>query len=499
MRALISIILFLPLAAFSQFETAAYFSANMMLQRDQPIPVWGRAIPGRKVEVRFGTHTKQTVARTDSSWLLYLPPQPASYEPGTLQISSGDTAVLFPNILTGDIWLCLGQSNMEWPMNLEMHFKEAVKKNQPRGLRIYNPVYAGKNIYTTVFPDSVSRLLTTNRFYQGAWQTCDSQTLSSMSAVAYYFGHTISTNMHIPVGLINLAIGGAPLETFIDQQILLTSKQFNAKVSGDWLKNNSLPVWIRERGMQNIGNVNTVAADAYGKNHGFKPGFAYAAGIQSLRPMPIKGILLYQGESNAQETERVMEYGALTALMVSDYRKKWKNPALPFYFVQLSSIDSIRYKSQLWPLFRDEQRKLLQRIPNSGMAVCSDIGSENDVHPRNKKEVGERLARLALYSTYRQKIIPSGPLPQKAIYKNGKITIRFSNSGNALLTADGKPVRGFSVDGKNDCPAFIEKNQITIPVETRPLYVYYGWQPFTTANLINTENLPASTFKINVQ
>ncbi len=499
MKAIFFIWLLLPLSALSQLEMAKCFSGNMILQRDEPIPVWGKAAPGSKVEVTFGNLTRSSVAARDSSWKLYLPAQTATLQSQSLKISSGDTAVQFNNILIGDIWICLGQSNMEWPMIREKHCPEEIKNSLQPLLRIYNPTYAGKNIFGTGFPDSVATLLTSGRFYNGYWQACDSSSFKSMSAVAWYFGKQLTTELNIPVGLINLSIGGAPLETFIDVKTLHSSKQFEVKVKGDWLKNNALPVWIKERGKQNIGNIPEVPADEYGKNHAFKPGFAFEAGIKSLLPMPVKGIICYQGESNAQEMERVMEYGALTALMVNDYREKWKKPALPFYFVQLSSIDSANYKSQLWPLFRNEQRKMLQLIPNTGMAVSSDIGAKNDVHPTNKKVIGERLARWALNKTYLKKILPSGPLPLKARYENGKVTLTFNYQGNRLLTADGTIVSGFSTDGHTDCNAFIENDKVIILAEARPAYVYYGWKPFTDANLINSAGLPASTFKIKVE
>ncbi len=499
MKVIYFIWLILPLPALSQLEMAKYFSGNMVLQRDEPIPVWGKAAPGSKVEVTFGNLIRSVVAASDSSWKLTLPAQTATYQPQSLKISSGDTAVQFNNILIGDIWICLGQSNMEWPMIREKHYPEEIKNSLQPLLRFYNPTYAGKNIFGTGFPDSVAALLTSGCFYKGFWQACDSSSIRSMSAVAWYFGKHLATELNIPMGLINLSIGGAPLETFIDVNTLLSSKQFAAKVKGDWLKNNALPIWIRERGMQNVGNIPDVPTDEYGKNHAFKPGFAFGAGIKPLLPMPVKGIICYQGESNAQEMERVTEYGALTALMVNDYRKKWKKPALPFYFVQLSSIDSANYRSQLWPLFRNEQRKMLQLIPNIGMVVSSDIGAKNDVHPTNKKVIGERLARWALNKTYLKKILPSGPLPLKARYENGKVTLTFNYQGNRLLTADGTIVSGFSTDGHTDCNAFIENDKVIILAEARPAYVYYGWKPFTDANLINSAGLPASTFKIKVE
>ncbi len=499
MKAIYFIWLLLPLPALSQLEMAKIFSGNMILQRDEPIPVWGKASPGSRVDVIFGNLTRSIVAASDSSWKLYLPAQTASGQPQSLKISSGDTAIQFNNILIGDIWICLGQSNMEWPMIREKHYPEEIKNSLQPLLRFYNPTYAGKNIFGTGFSDSVAALLISGRFYKGYWQACDSSSIKSMSAVAWYFGKQLTNELNIPVGLINLSIGGAPLETFIDVKTLLSSKQFAAKVNGDWLKNNALPVWVRERGKQNIENNPNVPADEYGRNHAFKPGFAFESGIKTLLPMPVKGIICYQGESNAQEMERVLEYGALTALMVKDYRKKWGKPGLPFYFVQLSSIDSFNYKSQLWPLFRDEQRKMLQLIPNTGMAVSSDIGAKNDVHPTNKKAAGERLARWALNKTYHKKMLPSGPLPLKATYEKGKVILTFNYPGNRLLPDNGTIIKGFSTDGNTECNAFIENKKVIIPAEERPAYVYYGWKPFTDANLINSEGLPASTFKIKVQ
>lgn len=498
MKAGFLILLLLPLTLFAQLEVADIFSSGMVLQRDEPVPVWGKGQPGSTVEVSFGTISRQTKVNRKKEWIIWLPAMEASAEARSLMITCGDTAVFFPNILTGDVWLCLGQSNMEWPMRREMHFADAVKNcNQP-ALRFYNPVYAGKNIYNTPFTDSVSSLLTKEKFWQGHWQSSDSNSLGTMSAVAYYFGQYVLNHMKIPVGLINLSIGGAPLETFIDPKTMKKNQAFRAKVQGDWLQNTALPVWVRERGLQNVGSSTTVEADANGKNHAFKPGFAYTAGINKILPLPIKGILLYQGESNAQEKERVEEYRKLSYLLIKDYRIKWDKPDLPFYYVQLSSIDSTNYKSQLWPSFRDEQRQLLQ-IPFTGMAVCSDIGAKNDVHPTNKKAVGERLARWALYKTYAVDTVPSGPLPRIAIAEKGKLVIEFLYSGKGISTADGKALKGFSLDGKTDCPAYIENNQVIIPLTFIPLYVYYGWKPFSDGNLINSEGLPASTFKIKVQ
>lgn len=499
MRVIYFILFLFPLSVFSQLKIAKIFSSNMVLQRDKPIPVWGNAVAGSKVEIRLGADIRTVAAAKDSSWIVYLPKQTAMLQPQTLTISSGDTAVQLHNILIGDIWLCIGQSNMEWPMKKEMHYKDEIKNSNQTLLRFYNPTYAGKNIFAAKFTDSVSAMLTTDNFYKGHWQSCDSSSFKNMSATAYYFGKQVAGEINVPIGLINLSIGGAPLETFIDLETLKASKLFAEKSKGDWLINNKLPVWIRERGKVNVGSLQNVPTDEYGKNHAFKPGFAYEAGIKPILRMPIKGIVCYQGESNAQETDRVNEYAGLSKLMIDDYRSKWKQPHLPFYFVQLSSIDTGKYKGHLWPQFRNEQRKMLQFISYSGMAVCSDIGAKDDVHPVNKKEVGERLARWALNKTYKQNVVPSGPLPLSAKYENGKIIVSFQYMAYGLKSSDGKILRGFSIDGKNNVEASFGDSGIIIPANSKPEFIYYGWKPFSDGNLVNSENLPVSTFKIPIK
>lgn len=495
---LISIV-FLPFSVKAQLRLNKVFTDNMLLQRDKPVHIWGSGVPGATVTLSFATETKSVKAGSDSSWSIFLIAKKANRNPQKLTVVSGEEKISLNNILIGDIWVCIGQSNMEWPLIKEMHYKDEIQNSQQTLLRFYNPPYAGKNTYNVLFTDSILSNLNVEKFYNGQWQVCDSSTFKTMSAVAYYFGKEIVKETNIPVGLIHLAIGGAPLETFISTTALENNSQFAHKLKGDWLMNNALPVWVRVRGKQNVGGLNNVSKDEYGNNHSYKPGFAYQAGIAPILNMPIKGVLCYQGESNAQEIERVNEYAALSKLMIDDYRKKWKQPKLPFYFVQLSSIDTIKYKGHLWPQFRDEQRKMLQLIPNSGMAVCSDIGAKDNVHPTNKKTVGERLARWALNKTYHKKIVSSGPLPLTAKYRKGKVIVSFQYNANGLSTTNGKPLKGFSLDGKTEVEAFFGDKTIVISTNRKPEYVYYGWTPFSNGNLVNSENFPASTYKIKVQ
>jgi len=467
------------------------FTDHMVLQRDQPIHIWGKGLPGASVRVTL-SRENSAVARVkrDSTWSVYLYAQSASSQPRDLKIISGRKNILISNVLLGDIWICIGQSNMEWPMQREMHYREAMATaNQPL-LRLYNPSYAGKNIFNQYFSDSVLQLMHPTKFFAPTtWQVSDSNSFRAMSAVAYYYGKSIVEKTKVPIGLINLSIAGASLETFIGINSLKSNPSFAAKAIEPWLTNPAMPLWVKERGNQNL---------RAGTDHPFKPGHAYEAGIKPLFPLAIKGVINYQGESNAQEMERVNEYAALTQLMVQDYREGFNNPQLPFYYVQLSSIDTLKYKGHFWPQFRDEQRKIIDLIPNAGMAVCSDYGLKDNVHPTNKKIVGERLARWALNKTYQQKILPSGPLPIEAKYMNGEVVVSFQYAGKGLQATGDGIVKGFSLDGKNSATVTIEQNSVHIPAKIKPDFVYYGWKSYSDGNLVNSELLPASTFKIKV-
>lgn len=495
----LSLLLLLPFISFGQLKMVNIFSDNMVLQRNEPIRIWGKASPGKIVCVSFANETKTTTVQNDSSWMISLTKQKANTHPQTIFISCGNEKFELENVLIGDVWLCSGQSNMEWPMMSEMHWSEEKYNALQPLIRLNNPPPAGRYVYGVAYTDSLNNRLTTTNFYQRtSWQSCDSNTVKAMSAVGYYFAKSVVEKEGIPIGLINLSIGGAPIETFISREAMANDKRFASKVQGDWLENNNLPAWTRERGKQNVGNNANGYKDDLGLNHAYKPGFAYESGVKPLLPFLVKGVLWYQGESNSLEKERVNEYKDLLHLLIDDYRKGWKKPDMPFYWVQLSSIDTTNYKSQYWPQFRDEQRKLLSEVKNGGMAVCSDIGFKNDVHPTNKKVVGERLARWALMQVYSEDIVPSGPLPLNATFENENVIVSFQYA-KGLHTADGNALRGFSLDAKNEVEARIQNDKIIIPVSSKPSFVYYGWKPFSDANLVNEENLPASTFKIEVK
>lgn len=500
MRALFLLLLVLSMRAEGQVWLPRFFSDNMVLQRGRPVHFWGRGIPGGRVRIRFSHAVKAVNVGRDSTWSIFFGSRDADTIPQYVTIESGGRKIVLKNILIGDVWICSGQSNMEFPFEKEAHAAmEYAHAGEPL-IRLCNPAPAGRYVYGGPYTDSLTRRLNTDSFYLWTdWQVCDSSAVRPMSAVGYYFARKIVENVRVPIGIINLSIGGAPIETFISRSALASSPQFASKVKpGNWLDNEALPAWTRERGRQNIAGA-TVNGDDLGPNHAYKPGFAFDGGVGPLLPMAVKGILWYQGESNSLEPERVTEYPALMRLLIDDYRAKWRSPDLAFYWVQLSSIDTVHYQSHYWPEFRDGQRRLLSAVDHGGMAVCSDIGFRNNVHPTDKKDVGERLALWALSQDYHAAVIPSGPLPVSAHYREGTVVVDFQY-GDGLRTSDGGILSGVSLDGgKQDVFGTIDGTTIRIPAAEKPAFVYYGWRPFSNGNLVNAKGLPASTFKINVQ
>ena len=481
------------LFTFAQLRIAPVFSDHMVLQRNRPMVIWGSGTPGSLVSCSFNTFSAATTVEKNGHWRLQLPPQKTSSQPQQLRVLMGQESVMLNDILIGDVWLCIGQSNMEWPMSRELHWKQEQQNANSPIIRFQNPSPAGRYVYNVKFKDSLLQRLNEKDFYAWeGWQRTTPSNVASMSAVAYYFAKRIQQDVDVPIGLINLSIGGAPLESFIGTDALLADTTFKQKLKGNWLFNNALPVWIRQRGLQNMDGVPFKYGDAYGPNHAFKPGFAFTSGVLPLKDLSLSGVLVYQGESNAEEIERVEEYGKLFALLVNQYRTMWCRSDLPFYWAQLSSIER-----PLWPAFRDEQRKLLDQLQHSGMAVITDHGLRNDVHPPNKKVVGERLARWALKDIYNKQISPSGPLPVKATYKRKKVIVKFRYA-DGLKTSDNKPLREISIDGKKDVNAVIRKNKIIIPADDQPQGVWYGWKPYSEGNLVNSAGLPASTFLLKI-
>lgn len=469
---------------FGGLQMSQLYTDDMVLQYGQPLKIQGKANAGEKITVSIGKQKQQTIAASNGKWAVTLQPLRAG-GPYTLTIAAGKQKLTYNNVLAGEVWLCSGQSNMEFYLNWSVTAKQDVPEAANNNIRLYD-MKARWRTDAVEWDASVLDSLNHLQYYVDTkWNVCSPKTVGNFSAVAYYFGKKLQDSLQVPVGLICNAIGGSPTEAWVDRSTL--EYQFPA-ILRNWTKNDFIQDWVRGRAALNVKK----STDKL-QRHPYEPCYLYESGIRPLEQFPIKGIIWYQGESNAHNREA---HEKLFKLLVESWRKNWGDANLPFYFVQLSSIDR-----PSWTWFRDSQRHLMEEIPHTGMAVCSDRGDSLDVHPKMKKEVGERLAAWALNKTYgRKNVVPSGPL-YKSMQVKGEAAYLSFDYADGLTTSDGQPIRTFEVAGEDElfypAQAVVENGKLKVWSNKvkNPKTVRYGWQPFTRANLVNGAGLPASTFR----
>lgn len=474
---------------FGGLKMPDIFTDNMVLQRNEPIRVWGKANAGSLVTIKFLNIKKSEVVGADGKWEIIFPATKATSQSQTLEISNNNSTLYFKNILIGDVWLCSGQSNMYFSVKESADADSILQKadaDLPLRLFKYKPLAeTDTHIWTAEELQHANDL----NFFSGKWQLNNKENVADFSAVAHAFGSAILREEKVPIGLIELAVGGAPLISWVSRLSLESSPLFVQSFK-NWTKSDFIMQWCRERATLNMKEATNPL-----QRHSYEPSYNFEAGVSKIIDFPIKGVIWYQGESDAENAEL---YEKLFPLFVRDWRKQW-NKDLPFYYVQLSSIER-----PSWNYFRDAQRKMLYVVPNSGMAVSSDLGDKINVHPKQKAPIGERLARLALKNTYHKMITASGPLFSSATKNGNQIEVSFTNA-NGLKTADKQIVRGFELlDNKGifvNASAIIKNDKIIIriPKNLQVEKVAYAWQPYTNANLVNKDNLPASTFIENIK
>lgn len=485
---------------YGGLQLPAIYSDNMVLQRKMPLSLEGIANAGDEVTLSIEKESagskkskakpqivQQVKVKTASNgkWNAIFTP----FEAGIgyqLRISTTKKSILYKNIAFGDVFLCSGQSNMAWKLANEATFDKNTDYSDVN-IRIFDMKPRREMLaqeWELTVLDSINRL----EYYKStSWQSLTNENAPDFSAVAYFFGKEISRSENIPIGLIQNAIGGSNLESWVDRKTL----EFEfPEIMRDWIKNDFLMDWVRERASQNVKLSEGKA------RHPYEPSYLFASGILPLKKYPISGVVWYQGESNAHNIET---FERLFPLFVNSWRGYFANEKLPFYVVQLSSINR-----PTWGYFRDAQRRLSKMIPNIYMAISSDLGHPTDVHPRQKKQVGERLALWALHTQYGRNVSPYSAEYKSVESKNGIITIDFG-SNETLKTSDGKVLQGFElaeIEGMYT-PASAEiitggKVRISSEKVKNPKYVRYNYAPFANGNLINAQNLPTSTFKVKI-
>lgn len=472
---------------YGGLSMSSLYADYMVLQRDVPLDIHGTANTGEKITVEIGGQKASTTADNQGKWSVVLSPMQAA-EDLTLTITAGKQRKVFSHVAVGEVWLCSGQSNMAFMLCQAESGKEDIAAADDPQLRLFD-MKGRWETYDVAWPasclDSLNHL---QYFHETTWQPSTPASASRFSAVGYYYGRMLRQKLGVPIGLICNAVGGAPTEAWVDRNSLETSFP---NILRSWLQNDFIQDWVRGRAAKNLTNDQTKLG-----RHPYEPCYLYESGILPLQQYPIKGVIWYQGESNAHNKDA---HAKLFSLLVNGWRQNWNNPDMPFYFVQLSSLNR-----PSWPWFRDSQLRLMKEISNTGMAVSSDCGDSLDVHPRRKQPIGERLARWALAKTYGQHITPSGPVFSSVTRQADALIVSFLYA-DGLQTSDGKAPSCFEIaeeDGLfHPATATIEGSKVRLTSSTikHPRYVRYAWQPFTRANLVNADQLPASTFRGEVR
>ncbi len=470
---------------FGRLRLSRVFGSHMVLQRNKPLRFSGTAKSDQIITVEFAGKILKDKVGSDGKWLIEFPSMPAG-GPYNLVVSGNRERIELEDILIGDVWLCAGQSNMDFPLkDADQGKYTATSSSGVSSIRMLNmePIAETQNYaWDTSVLSKVNQL----QYFTGSWKRNNSITASDFSAVGYFFGLRLHQEVKVPIGLIQVAVGGSPTESWIDRYSM-ESDPLLVQMFVNWNRSDFIMPWVRERAQANV------SAGNLSQRHPYHPCYNFEAGILPLIGLSIAGITWYQGESNAHNIEL---HEKLFPTLVASWRNVWKEE-LPFYFVQLSSIER-----PSWPAFRNSQLKLSTLIPRCGMAVSSDLGDPSDVHPKKKKEIGDRLALIALNQYYHRNIEYSGPQIRRVTRNKEILTVEFNHS-KGLHTQDGKALRGFVLTDEkgfhHPANAIIKKDKILIPIKNiPPAFLQYAWEPYTSANLVNNAGLPASTFQINI-
>lgn len=500
-KSIFSIFFIFTSIAGAQIILPSIISDNMVLQADCKAPIWGKAEPNSKVTISC-SWSKQSIT-TDTNdqgkWETTVV-TPKKAKPSTIIITCGKETRTITNVLIGEVWLCSGQSNMEWPVSKTTN---AVKE-------IKNAKYPKLRLFTV--KETASDKPQEDCF--GQWVECDPERAAEFGAVSYYFGRDLYKKLGRPVGVINSSVGGTSAHAWTSKKTLENNAVLKKYIAIDANNaankpaiekeyNEKLAAWKKEV-MQAVAKTKPAPKKPrppYTLRDDWKSGSLYNAMINPLMPFAIKGAVWYQGESNADDA---ITYRTLFPAMITDWRQNWKEGNFPFYFVQISAYGktdlNLPPTDSNWAMLREAQTMTLA-LPNTGMAVSMDIGEANNIHPKNKQVVGDRLARLALAKNYGKKIAYSGPLYKGMKIEGNKIRIFFDYAEKGLETPRKMPLKGFAIAGSDKkfvwAKAKIDKNTVLVWSDQiqNPVAVRYGWADWIDCNLYNKQKMQASPFR----
>lgn len=444
---------------------------GMVLQRGQAAPIWGTANPQESVTVRFAGQTKSTRADASGNWRVALDPLTASSTPAEMSIAGAGPGLVVRDILIGEVWLCSGQSNMEFPMRGGPGFRQL----PPMADALASANHPAIRLFKVEKNDQ--------QFTTTGWSACTPESAAGFSAVGYFFGKELHQELNVPIGLIQSAWGGSHIERWTPASAYEQHPKFASKAT-------SKPVRIDNQ----------------------RAGQYFEPMVRPLIPFAIHGMIWYQGESNIINSNDGVHYLDKFAVFAGSWRGMWGQGDFPIYTVQIAPYyytrrnDPLKHSEQELPLLWEAQ-SLALHLPNIGMAGSIDlVDNFADIHPPNKWTVGHRLALWAMAKNYgKTDLVHSGPIYKSVEFSGGKARITFYSVGSGLASRDGKPLTDFQVAAVDNnflpASAVIEGNTVIVssPEVPLPEEIRFGWHETAQPNLINKEGLPAIPFRTDRQ
>lgn len=484
------LLLVLLLAAPSlraELRLPALFSDNAVLQQGNGANIWGWADEGSVVSISFRDQ-HVTATASNGKWSATLKDlKPGA--PATLTVSTKTASLRRTNVIVGEVWVCSGQSNMEWPLN--------------RSYRPEDDITTATNSQIRLFLVAKKKAESPTNDVAGAWAVCSPRSVAGFSAVGYYFGRDLQDARHVPVGLIGTYWGGSPAEAWMRREVLAANPRYQSEILDGYE--------VTQKNYQAaLATFEKEKAEAQAKNENFtkrapwapwRPSELYNGMIVPLIPYTIKGAIWYQGESNAGRAE---QYRSLFADMITNWRAEWRQGLFPFIAVQLAPFKDIKTApaESDWAELREAQWLTTKKLKNVGMAVITDVGDPKDIHPTKKQPVGARLALQARALAYGEKVSSSGPIFERLINQDDKLKLVFEpDSIGGGLEARGGELKGFAICGEDQkfvwANAVINGKNVIVssPEVPRPVAVRYGWADCPVVNLWNKHGLPASPFR----
>jgi sialate O-acetylesterase len=368
-------------------EFSGVFQSSMVLPAGRAFPVTGRATPGERVMVTFGNTRAHTIADADGSWRAGFPAMQASSTPKSLTARTTHGTVMIDDVLVGEVWLCAGQSNMDFPLGRAVGGSaEVARSGDFAGIRMLD--LSGVATSARRYNDAEMARMNPANYYAGRWQKASPDSVSGFSAVAWWAGKRIHEARKVPVGLIDVSVGGSGAEAWLPRERLLARAAYAELLEDGWLESDRVSSWARGRASLNLAGR--------GVNHPFRPGFLFEAGVRGWRGSPLSGVMWYQGETNAEIHDDEWNETLITDL-VSGWREVLEMPDLPFFMVQLPRIGGNDPLRKWWPEFRAVQARAVSKLDGVTLVETQDLGWDSpDVHPPDKKPVGQRLGQAVL-------------------------------------------------------------------------------------------------------